>query len=417
MLSRMPEARWLCTGRLAPWIGAALVLLIVFVRKPDSFLNPQLWAEDGTIFFTQQLEHGARAHLRPYAGTFNEVPRIVASIAALFPPRHAPAVYNAAALLVLLALILKLYSPRLGLSVTWLGPLPFALAVALVPHPGGEVFVCLANVQWMLALLLLAVVLQKSATTRAEAAGDAGLVLVAGLTGPFILFALPLFAWKALRRRSRFDLPVFGVAVATAAVQLWALLHSSIEAPRPVPAVPDIWVRLAGHRLFGTMFLGPQIAYRLSPIVLACAGPLLLGGILWALRRSPEAFEKAGLSLLFAAAVVAGAFAKHADAPGLLLPWGNASRYFFIPAVVLAWCLLLVLATGRNLPRLFASSALAALLSASVLSAFLSPPLPDQRWKEQAARIGGPEPDIWIPINPQGWKVHISQRRNPSALD
>ena len=60
---------------------------------------------------------------------------------------------------------------------------------------------------------------------------------------------------------------------------------------------------------------------------LACGGCLLLGGILWALRRTPEAFEKAGLSLLFAAAVIGSAFAKHADAPGLLLfPPPRSSR-------------------------------------------------------------------------------------------
>jgi hypothetical protein len=419
----MPEARWLSTGRLAPWIGAALALLILFVRKPDSFLNPQLWAEDGGVFFTQQAELGMRAHLRPYAGTFNEVPRVAASIAALLPPRHAPALYNAAALLVLLALILKLYSPRLGFSATRLGPLPFALAAVLVPHPRGEIFACLANVQWILALLLLLLALQESAATRAQAAGDAVLVLVAGLTGPFVLFALPLFAWKLWQsfrfqpRGSRLDLPAFAVAVGTAAVQLWALLHSPLQAPHPHPAAPGVWVRLLGHRLFGTLFVGPQITYRLSPIVLAIAGFLVLGGLLWALHRFPDAFEKAGLSLLFAAAVVAAAFAKHAGAPGLLVPWANGSRYFFIPAVVVAWCLLLVLATARGVPRLLAFAALAAVLTSSVLTGFQSPPLPDRRWEEQAARIGGPEADVWIPINPPGWRVHILQRRNLPAID
>lgn len=415
----MPETHWLCTGRLAPWIGVALVLLILFARKPDAFVHPQFWAEDGSLFFTQQIEHGARAHLIPYAGTFNEVPRIVASLGALLPHRHVPAFYNAAAVFILLGLVLKLYSPRLEFPGNRPGgracPLPFALAVALVPHPGGEVFACLANVQWVLALLLLVCALQKSPATGAQAAGDAALVLCAGLTGPFIVFALPLFGWRLWRsfrsglRGSRLDLPVFGVALGTAAVQLWALLHSSIAAPPAIPAAPGVWVRLIGHRLFGTLFLGPLITYRLSPILLAIAGLLVLGGILWALRRSPEAFEKAGLSLLFAAAVAAGAFAKHAAAPGLLVPWANASRYFFIPAVVVAWCLLLVLATARGVPRLLASAALAALLTASVLSRFQTPPLRDLRWEKQAERIGGPEPVVSIPIHPPGWRVHIPQ--------
>jgi hypothetical protein len=407
----MPEARWLCTGRLAPWIGVGLVLLILVARKPDAFLNPQFWAEDGSIFFTQQVQLGARAHLQPYAGYFNEVPRIVASLGALLPHRHTPAAYNTAALLLLLALVLKLYSPRLGLAC----PLPFALAVVLVPHPGGEVFACLANVQWVLALFLLVLVLQRSPATGGEAAGDAVTGLLAGLTGPFVLFALPLLGWKLWRsfrsrlRGSRLDLPLAGVLLGTASVQLWALLHSPIEPLPPMPPEPDVWPRLLGHRLVGILVLGPQITYRLSPILLAAAGLLALGGILWTLRRSPAAFEWAGLSLVFAAAVVAGVLVRFAASPSLLLPWGNGARYFFIPAVVLAWCLLLVLATARGAPRWVASAVLLAILMSSALSGFQSPPLEDQRWEEHAQRIGGPEAEVWIPINPQGWMIHISQ--------
>src|SRR4028118_535532 len=183
----MLVARRLRQVALLPWIGLLTVSLLLWVRKPDSFHNPQFWAEDGSIFFGQQVQLGARAHLEPYAGYFNAVPRLVASLTALLPHRHAPALYNAAALLVLLALAWKLYSPRLGLR--W--PLPFALAVVLVPHPGGEVFVCLANVQWILALLLLAVLLQRSPESGAQAAGDAGVVLLSGLPGPLLLLARP----------------------------------------------------------------------------------------------------------------------------------------------------------------------------------------------------------------------------------
>jgi len=405
----MTEARWLCRGQLAPWIGVALVLLILSARKPDSFLNPQFWAEDGSIFFTQQVELGARAHLQSYAGYFNEVPRIVASIAALLPHRHAPAIYNAAALLVFLAFVLKLYSPRLDLPC----PLLFALAVALVPHPGGEVFVCLANVQWVFALFLLAVVLQKGAATRAQAAGDSLAILLAGLTGPFVIFALPLLGWKIWRRRSRLDLPAFSIALLTALAQLWALLHSSIEAPAPIPASTGVWTRLFGHRIVGTLFLGPQVTYRWNPLVLSIAGLLALGGILWALRRSPETLERAGLSLMFAGALTAGALAKFAAAPSLLLPWANGARYFFIPAVVVAWCLLLVAARAPGVPRLLASAALLAMLISSLLSGFRSPPLEDLRWAEHAGDIGESEAEVWIPINPEGWRVHIHPTGHP----
>lgn len=387
-----------------PWIGLLAVALLLWIRKPDAFHNPQFWAEDGFIFFSQQVQLGARAHLEPYAGYFNAVPRLLAALAGLLPYRHAPAAYNAAALIVALALVWKLYSPRLGLR--W--PLLFALSVALVPHPGGEVFVCLANVQWILALLLLTVLLQRSPETRAQAAGDAGIVLLTGLTGPFILLALPLLMVKAWRSRSRFDLVLLAVGAATAAVQLWTLLHAPIDEPPPLAPAPGVWGRLLGVKLAGTLFLGP-VAYAFPPLVLCLAGICLLAGILWALRRSLEALERAGFCLFFAAAVIAATLVKFAESPGLLIPQEAGARYFFIPAVAVAWCLLLVVSSTRGAPRAAALIALLAILGSSLISGFRSPPLEDLRWEEQAARIGGPEKELWIPINPPPWMIHISQ--------
>jgi hypothetical protein len=401
----MLVARRLRQVALLPWIGLLAVSLLLWARKPDSFHNPQFWAEDGVIFFSQQVQLGARAHLEPYAGYFNAVPRLAAFLAALLPHRHAPALYNAAALIVLLALAWKLYSPRLGLR--W--PLPFALAVVLVPHPGGEVFVCLANVQWILALLLLTVLLQRSAETGLQAAGDIGIVLFSGLTGPFILLALPLLMAKAWRSRSRSDLLLLAAGMGTAAVQLWALLHAPIDEPPPLAPAPGVWGRLLGAKLVGTLFLGPKLPYSIHPIVLCLAGLCLAAGIAWSLRRSPAAFERAAYCLCFAAAVIAAAFAKFAEAPGHLVPYEAGARYFFIPAVAVAWCLLLVASSTRGAPRAIAAAALLAILASSLLSGFRSPPLEDLHWEKQAARIGGPEEELWIPIHPYPWMIHVSQ--------
>lgn len=388
-----------------PWVGLLAVALLLWVRKPDAFHNPQFWAEDGFIFFGQQVQLGVRAHLEPYAGYFNAVPRLVASLAGLLPYRYAPAAYNAAALLVTLALVWKLYSPRLGLR--W--PLLFALAVALVPHPGGEVFVCLANVQWILALLLLAVLLQRSPETPAQAARDAGIVLLTGLTGPFILLALPLLMVKAWRSRSRLDLIILMVGAVTAALQLWTLLHAPIDEPPPLAPAPGVWGRLVGRKLVGGLLLGPQLSSLVDPLILCCAGLALLLGIVWTLRRSPEALERAGFCLFFAAAVIAATFVKFAESPGLLVPSEAGARYFFIPAVAVAWSLLLVVSSTRGWQRSAASAALLSILMSSLLSGFRSPPFEDFHWEEQAARIGGPEKEVWIPINPRPWLIHISQ--------
>jgi hypothetical protein len=55
-----------------------LCLIILFYREPDGFLNPQFWAEDGVIFFTQNLTFGLSAFWKPYAGYLHLTPRIIA---------------------------------------------------------------------------------------------------------------------------------------------------------------------------------------------------------------------------------------------------------------------------------------------------------------------------------------------------
>jgi hypothetical protein len=58
---------------------AAAVLLAL--RKPWALHTPQFWAEDGSIFMTQDDLLGPRAFLVPYNGYLHLLPRLVAWIA------------------------------------------------------------------------------------------------------------------------------------------------------------------------------------------------------------------------------------------------------------------------------------------------------------------------------------------------
>ena len=84
------------------FLGAICFLfLLLFLKRPDALLAAQFFAEDGRIFFHDQLLFGGReAFFMPYAGYLLFVPRSVAMLASLFPIETAPTVYNAAALLI-----------------------------------------------------------------------------------------------------------------------------------------------------------------------------------------------------------------------------------------------------------------------------------------------------------------------------
>ncbi len=44
------------------------MLVLLALRRPDSLLNPQFWAEDGFTYFSQALIKGPASIFSPYAG-------------------------------------------------------------------------------------------------------------------------------------------------------------------------------------------------------------------------------------------------------------------------------------------------------------------------------------------------------------
>ena len=387
-------------------LSVLLCTAILYVRKSDSFRNPQFFAEDGTIFFAQNLDLGWRAHLESYAGYMCEVPRLIASFAGFFPYRLAPAIYVYSALFVVLLFVVKLHSRRLGLPFA---P-AFALGFVLVPHLGGEVFLCVTNLQWIFALFLLVVAAQPSPRTLKEAVPDWLVAVLAGLTGPFAVPLFPVFVFSAYHDRSRLGAVTAGCVGLAATVQTWCIVEHPIVLPYSLPAHPSAWLDLLGQRTVGTLLLGTQLAYRIPPLPLLAGGALVTWFIVRELLRN-RAHRWTGLLFLAFGGVVTGlAFLKFRAIPQVLISPAGGTRYFFILDVVVIWCLLLLSAgKGRLVPRLVSASILGVILVSSLESGFRAPPRKDYEWRKYAERIGVDAP-FSIPINPPGWTVPISRR-------
>jgi hypothetical protein len=386
-------------------LSILLCSAILYVRRSDSFRNPQFFAEDGTIFFAQNLRLGLRAHLESYAGYFCEVPRLIASFAGFFPYRLAPAIYVYSALFVVLLLVIKLHSRRLGLPFA---P-AFALGFVLVPHLGGEVFLCVTNLQWILALLLLIVAAQPSPRTPGEAVPDWLTAVLASMTGPFAVLLFPVFVLRAYLDRSPLGAVTAGCVGLAATVQTYCILRHPIVLPASLHGRALAWLDLLGQRLVGTLLLGAQLAYRIHPLPLLAAGALLLWFMIRELLHSRAHRWTGLLFLAFGGAVTGLAFLKFRAMPQALLPPGNGTRYFFIVDVVVIWCLLLSACEGRAVQRIVSASILGAILVSSLRSGFRAPPLKDYDWRKYAERIGVDAP-LSIPINPPGWTIEILRR-------
>jgi hypothetical protein len=96
----------------------AAMSLVLLWRRPDIPTNPQFWAEDGSVFFTQAREQGVMSLALPYAGYYHLAARGTAWAAARFPPpEYAPSAYAFASWLLLALVVVYVFSDRLCLRV------------------------------------------------------------------------------------------------------------------------------------------------------------------------------------------------------------------------------------------------------------------------------------------------------------
>ena len=95
-------------------LGCAVLLAL---RKPWALHTPQLWAEDGSIFLVQNEQMGLRAWWEPYNGYLHLLPRLIAWTASrVADVAWWPALYNGAAFLLHLGVLVRLASPRVLLA-------------------------------------------------------------------------------------------------------------------------------------------------------------------------------------------------------------------------------------------------------------------------------------------------------------
>lgn len=384
----MPTVWWVVLGGL----------LILFVRKPDAFLNPQFWAEDGPVYFMAARLDGVHSLLRPYDGLFYLLQRSIAYLGNWVPVRYAPHFYNACALCANLGAIA--FIARSQIAVAHRAAL--ALATVLVPH-SAEVWVNLTNLHWMLGLAMIA--LAASADPRSSLSGllQAALLLIIALSGPFALLFLPIFAVRAVLRKSRWSWLLLAVVAVGAAVQLKCqLAHLRVERVGGSFDIHDpAWRHFWGNSLSGLLLLGTDFAAAPANNLYLVAFSVVFYAwlALYALfsRNRPSLVFLSATFLTLAA--VAYTYRGHPSFVAYPLNY----RYFYIPFVCTAWVLIIMLGQA-GLWRLLAGLFLL-LIFVSSLSLFRATPLKDLQWSERSRCIGGPEP-CSIPINPEPWRIY-----------
>lgn len=389
------------------WLLLAALIGIFFARRPDAFLHPQFWAEDG-VFFYDNYVSGLSAVFSPYNGYLHLVPRLIAIVGSGFDPRWIPGCYAYLSLALTLSLALRTQSRRLPFATN----AGYALAVALVPDaPDG--LMNPTNLQFILVGGLILLLLSRDPANSWELFHDVGVTLILGLTGPFSIVLAPFFLLRAWTRKTRASWILASIVILTGCLQLWlVILH-----PLPTSSAfetPSAWAYLfptLGARVGGSLFAGVLFPRHPSLLGLNLAGiGVVIAVAILAFRRGAYRAERSVLGACCLLFVTSALYRQRADLPPMMA-FGYGSRYFYAPQLLTLWLLLLNLSL-RHWMAVPIKIGLGIFLLVNV-PRLREPALQDFHWDDYVSRIRAGDAVV-IPINPE-WKIPLP-RRGPDSL-
>lgn len=406
---------------LAPWQHCAifvLACLIVITRRPDAVFHAQFWAEDAAVFFQDAYNFGWWSALfRAYAGYFQILPRLGASIALLVPLTIAPLVLN------LIAIAMQALPANLLISYRssgW-GSLRYRAVLAgvfLALPNSAEVVATICNSQTLLALIAFLLLVAANPRRVAGRVFDFSMLFLCGLTGPFCIFLPPIALYVAWQRRSRWNWAVTCLLAVSCLIQAWGLLvvnPTGRPHDAPLGANPASFVRILGGQVYLGALLGGN---RLAAVpgrgvftFLVCLSIVGTSIVVICLVNSEVEMKLFLLfsSMLFAASLISPMATPpigHSRWEALAMQFGL--RYWYFPTLAFAWSLLWGLNSKKRGFRAV-SAVLLIVMYFGIMRDWRCPIYADLRFAEYANRFEDCSSGtaFTIPLNPEGWNMRL----------
>lgn len=406
---------------------AFLVALLLFLRRPDSLLYPQFWAEDGAEFFYFQLQ-GASL-FKPYSGYLHLVPRAVAMLAGLFPARQAPLVYNLAALILAAVCSSWFALPQFRhLAQSDLLRGLACLLIALMPA-AGTVLGNLTNVQWYLLIWLGLVCFQPLPSTIPGKTALIAAYSAAVLSSIVAVVLAPALMLRALMvKKDRW----FCLLLAAIPIVYAVVLKTWLEPAGPGAAASFLgtMTSLSGLMISRVGIMGifgpsaPALFASHHPAMFATGGlglTAIVAAALWrAQPRGPFAAFTVLVFYLAASSISMLVLFRAPRPPDDLFYTIGGSRYFFFGvAVFYLWMAAAADKLKQDKWPRRAGIVLAIVIALAVAGNFRAEPLEDADWPRWAAGLeeAGKSKTLFVadvPINPRGWFIRGSGKLPPN---
>mgnify|MGYP003588978419 CR=1 FL=1 len=407
---------------------------ILFIRYPGIMLNPRFLAEEGSLFF-QRAYQSAGISLSTFfynyeiVGYYNFIADFAAWAAAtFFSLPYAP---YATLLASFFFQVFPLYLIAMSRSALWNSPLRRTMGILLVllVPVSSDVWLTTIGTQYHLGLIAFLILLESGERHSAfETWLQRVMLLIGGFSGISSCLMTPFYFLKAWQNRQRETLLQALLLSFAVFVQLFSLLYSSnTRLSNPGDAV-SLTANVVNANFVSTLF-GPTAASLLSQIlygmietafselIVILAVMLVFEGIflLFLLKRfhNPRLFFYVigALGLTIAVAYIGMINGKWETVD----PY-NASRYFWLPNVILAFCVLFAIKEQPSFRATIRRNMLAAfcLLMIVIHGALhydmtgYGQTMPS--WRKEAALWMQDKDKQTIALWPQGWHLILERR-------
>ena len=244
-------------GAVAALVALATVLQVA--REAAVSAWDTVWAEDGSVFLADALNHSFFSTLfEPHGGYLHVVPRLIAELAAILPLELAAPTFNVVSALIVSLLAAFAYVASGSKLQARSSRLALSMLVALLPAAGSELLGNAANLHFYLIFACFWAFLWRS-ETRGALGARVAVVVATTLSDPLAVLLAPLAVADVFGRRSRRALVVPGAFVLGLALQLAAIAAS--ESPErltrfdPADLVPLFALRVAASLAVGDRFI------------------------------------------------------------------------------------------------------------------------------------------------------------------
>ncbi len=236
------------------------VVVILALRGGDRLTHPQLWAEDGAVFFQDAYNLSFLQSIStPYAGYFHVLPRILAEVAMFFRLELIPLVFVVSSFLVIAGCCSFFLLDSFDyLPLNLLQRSVFCVLLAAMPA-NDEILLRFVNMQWYIGVFCMLLVLMPPPRHWTMRIVYLLTWLLAAASAPLSALFLPCLAIKAwIDWRGRYILLLSCLAIASIFVLIVKLrvLSSGAEEKQSLAALIIALINIFSYRTLGAAWLG-----------------------------------------------------------------------------------------------------------------------------------------------------------------